>query len=241
MPRGEYDREARKARTRAALLAAAARVYARRGFDGATLDEVAAEAGYSKGAVYGHFGSKENLLLALMGEHLASEIAEQVMLFDRGERTWDRPLRGSERWMEHLEEDPDPFRLFIELWSYAQRDDRLREELAKGLRAMRTTLAGFAAAGAEDAGLQRSPLASERFAEVVMALSLGLPLIKLIDSEASPGALLGVVLALLIRFAGTNPQMVEMLADPQAATEQLRALARTEGFGQGQPSPLRAP
>jgi AcrR family transcriptional regulator len=41
-------------------------VYARRGFGGATLDEVAAEAGFTKGAVYGRFGSKENLLLALM-------------------------------------------------------------------------------------------------------------------------------------------------------------------------------
>ena len=74
MPRGEFDRSARKAETRARLLEAAARVYARRGFSGATLDEVAAEAGFTKGAVYGHFGSKENLLLALMDEHLARQI-----------------------------------------------------------------------------------------------------------------------------------------------------------------------
>ena len=72
MPRGDFDRSARNAQTRERLLEAAARVYARGGFGGATLDEVAAEAGFTKGAVYGHFGSKENLLVALLDEHLAS-------------------------------------------------------------------------------------------------------------------------------------------------------------------------
>ena len=56
MPRGEFDRSERRARTRTQLLEAAARVYARRGFDGATLDEVAEVAGFTKGAVYDHFG-----------------------------------------------------------------------------------------------------------------------------------------------------------------------------------------
>ena len=70
--------------TRERLLAAAARVYARAGFNGATLDDVAAEAGFTKGAVYGHFGSKENLLMALVDEHLARQIAEQIALIDRG-------------------------------------------------------------------------------------------------------------------------------------------------------------
>src|SRR6202012_5981794 len=82
MPRGQFDRSARSAQTRTKLLEAAATVYARRGFAGATLDEVASEAGFTKGAVYGHFGSKENLLLALLAEYLAGQIAEQVQLFD---------------------------------------------------------------------------------------------------------------------------------------------------------------
>jgi AcrR family transcriptional regulator len=82
MPRGEFDRSERRARTRAALLEAAVRVYARRGFDGATIDAIAEEAGFTKGAVYDHFGSKENLLFALLDEHLAAQIADQVALFD---------------------------------------------------------------------------------------------------------------------------------------------------------------
>ena len=154
MPRGDFDRSARKANTRALLLAAAARVYARHGFGGATLDEVAAEAGFTKGAVYAHFGSKENLLLALMEEHLARQVAEQLALFDRERITWERPLAGSERWMERLQHDPDPFRLFVELWIYAQRDERLRARLADGLGTLRATFARFAATSAADAGMQ---------------------------------------------------------------------------------------
>src|SRR5947209_18295805 len=107
MPRGSFDRSERKARTRAALLEAAARVYARRGFEGATLDEVAEEAGFTKGAVYDHFGSKENLLVALLDEHLTSEIAAQVALFDPAKETAERPRAGADRWMKELREEPD--------------------------------------------------------------------------------------------------------------------------------------
>jgi AcrR family transcriptional regulator len=214
MPRGDFDRSARKAQTRTSLLAAAARVYARRGFGGATLDEVAAEAGFTKGAVYSHFGSKENLLLALMEEHLASQVADQIALFDRERTTWERPLAGSARWMAQLEQDPDPFRLFVELWVYAQRDERLRERLAGGLDALRDTFARFAAESAADAGLEATPHAGEQFANVMLGLGLGLPMLKLIDRDSVPASLLGVVLSVLIRTAETDPDARALLADP---------------------------
>jgi AcrR family transcriptional regulator len=217
MPRGDFDRTARKADTRERLLRAAARVYARRGFGGATLDEVAAEAGFTKGAVYGHFGSKENLLLALMEEHITGQVAEQVALFDRERITWERPLAGSARWMERLEEDPDPFRLFVELWVYAQRDERLRERLAEGVGTLRETFARFAAASAADAGLRPQAGSTEQFANVMIGLGLGLPMLKLIDSEAVPPALLGAVLSVLIRAVEASPEVRELLADPDGA------------------------
>ncbi|HWX95695.1 MAG TPA: TetR/AcrR family transcriptional regulator [Solirubrobacteraceae bacterium] len=215
MPRGDFDRSARKAQTRSSLLAAAARVYARRGFGGATLDEVAADAGFTKGAVYSHFGSKENLLLALMEEHLASQVAEQISLFDRERTTWERPLAGSARWMEQLEQDPDPFRLFVELWVYAQRDERLRKRLAAGLDALRDTFARFAAESAADAGLQATPRANEQFANVMLGLGLGLPMLKLIESDSVPASLLGAVLSVLIRTAESDPDARELLAEPE--------------------------
>jgi AcrR family transcriptional regulator len=220
VPRGQFDRSARKALTRERLLEAAARVYAQRGFGGATLDEVAAEAGLTKGAVYSHFGSKENLLLALLEEHLASQIAEQIALFDRERTTWERPLAGTARWMAQLEEDPDPFRLFVELWVYAQRDERLRERLAGGLAALRDTFARFAAQSAADAGFEPPAHVNELFANVMLALGLGLPMIKLIDPASVSSSLLGTVLSVLIRTTETDADAREVLADaalPRAA------------------------
>jgi len=212
MPRGSFDRSARRARTRTALLAAAARVYARRGFSGATLDEVAGEAGFTKGAVYDHFGSKENLLLALWEEYLMLQVSEQMQLFDRSAATWERPLAGSARWMERLEQDPDPFRLFVELWVYAQREERLRERLAVALGALAKTLERFADQTTADAGLAPPPGANQRFAAVMVALGIGLPMLRLLDPEAVPAAMLGSVASILIRAAESDPSSMDLLA-----------------------------
>jgi AcrR family transcriptional regulator len=206
MPRGEFDRSARRAQTRARLLEAAAQVYARRGFAGATLEEVASEAGFTKGAVYGHFGSKENLLLALVEEHLAGQVAEQMALFDRDRATWERPLAGSERWMERLQEDPDRFRLFVELWVYAQRDERLRRRLAGGLAALRATFARFAANSSADAGLEAPAGVPEQFANVMLGLGVGLSMLKLTESDVVPDGLLGTTLSVLIRAIESSAQ-----------------------------------
>jgi AcrR family transcriptional regulator len=186
---------------------------------GATLDEVAAEAGFTKGAVYGHFGSKENLLVALMEEHIAAQVAEQVSLFDRGRVTWERPLAGSARWMEDLERDPDPFRLFVELWTYAQRDERLRARLARGMAAMRDTFVRFGAASAADAGLEPPPGVPEQVANAMLALSIGLPMLRLIDPEAVPPSLLGAMVSLIVRGIESSPEARELLAQVAAGGE----------------------
>ena len=64
--RKRLTRRERKAETRAALLEAAARTFGRRGFYAASVAEVAEEAGYSKGAVYSNFESKEDLFMTLL-------------------------------------------------------------------------------------------------------------------------------------------------------------------------------
>ena len=212
MPRGHFDRTARRAETRGRLLQAAAEVYALRGFGGATLDEVAAHANLTKGAVYDHFGSKENLLLALMDEYLAGQLAAQLTLFDRERATWERPLAGSEDWMERLHEEPDRFRLFVELWTHAQRDERLRRHLATALRTLHTTFTGFALASAADAGVEPPPEAAEQFATVTLGLSVGLAMLKLTDPDTVSDGLLGAVLSMLIRTLESDPDAPELLA-----------------------------
>jgi AcrR family transcriptional regulator len=199
MPRGEFDRSERRARTRAQLLDAAARVYARRGFESATLDEVAEEAGFTKGAVYDHFGSKENLLFALLDEHLSTQIAEQIALFDPAVDTAERPRAGADRWMRQLDEDPDAFRLFVEAWVRSQRDDALREKVLAGVEAWRRTFTGFGRARVDEGAIEVPDEALERFATVMLALGIGFGMLRLSDPDSVPGELLGSAYVMLIR------------------------------------------
>src|SRR5271166_5767661 len=66
--------ERRRQQTREHLLQAAAQVFAERGFHGASLDEVASVAGFTKGAVYSNFKNKEDLFLALLESRYAQEM-----------------------------------------------------------------------------------------------------------------------------------------------------------------------
>jgi AcrR family transcriptional regulator len=209
MPRGEFDRSGRRARTRARLLAAAARVYARRGFDAATIDEVAAEAGLTKGAVYDHFGSKENLLFALLDEHLSAQIAEQFALFDPQKDSVERPRAGADRWMRELEENPDGFRLFVEAWVRAQRDPGMRERVLTGVGAWRAMFASF---GAQREG-EVPPELLEPVANVMLGLGTGIAMMKLIDPERVPDRLLGAVFALLLRALESSEEAREILRE----------------------------
>src|SRR6478609_1674238 len=64
----------RKDEVRGRVLRAAGAVFAERGFAAATLDQVAAAAGFTKGAVYSNFGSKDELFLALMEAEAADRV-----------------------------------------------------------------------------------------------------------------------------------------------------------------------
>ncbi len=216
MPRGSFDRSERRARTRAQLLEAAARVYARRGFDGATVDAVAEEAGFTKGAVYDHFGSKEQLLFALLSEHLSTQIAEQVGLFDATLDTSERPLAGADRWMQELEEDPDAFRLFVEAWQHGQRDEELRELVVAGMNDWRATLRGFGGARTEQLELDVPEALLDQIAQLMLALGIGLGIVKLADPGAVSPRLLGAAFVVLLRALETSPESRALLLDAAA-------------------------
>jgi len=209
VPRGSFDRSGRRAQTRARLLDAAARVYARRGFDTATIDEIAHEAGFTKGAVYDHFGSKEGLLFALLDEHLAAQIAEQVALFDPSAETAERPRAGADRWIEELDQDPDAFRLFVEAWLRGQRDEGLRPRVAAGLEAWRSTMRGL---GRQHGGEIDEELL-DGVANVMLALGAGIGMVRLTDPDRVSPRLLGAVYALVLRALETSEEARRLLAD----------------------------
>lgn len=80
MPR--LSREKSQERTRERLLTAAAKVFARAGYGGASIDAIAEDAGFSKGAFYSNFDSKESVFLELLERHMAQELAAGGGLLD---------------------------------------------------------------------------------------------------------------------------------------------------------------
>src|SRR5215469_15509593 len=125
-------REQSAARTRERLLAAARRVFAERGFYGASLEAVAEEAGLTKGAVYSRFDSKADLFLAFQtrrNEQTVDRMNDEIAALEPGKQLlpW---LAGY--WKNRLlNEGPELTLAVIEFWVSAYRDPELRKRFSE--------------------------------------------------------------------------------------------------------------
>jgi AcrR family transcriptional regulator len=190
------------------LLVAASAVFVKYGYEGASLERVAEAAGFSKGAVYSNFASKDELFFELVAARI-DERAEAVRLVEARRRAHSRLdsafsdaasiayVAGKELRAIGVA-DPDWQMLFIEFWLRCVRNGELRAKLAARRRLMRATLAQLIEGEGSAAG---GPIAHARAMELattVLALSNGLGIEGLIDPKAVRPALFGELLARLI-------------------------------------------
>jgi AcrR family transcriptional regulator len=127
-------------RTRRRIVDAAAKVFARRGYHRATVDEIASEAGFTIGALYSNFSGKEELFLAIADRQVEERVAEVGAIADSAEGS--EPGKGAaEQLRTFLERDPEWPLLFYEFWSLSVRNPELQGELAKRRDAIRDALA----------------------------------------------------------------------------------------------------
>ena len=190
----------RRRETRERLLEAAARVFARRGFRAASMDEIAAEAGYSTGAIYWHFEGKDDLFLAMASEFAVDRVREiDDVIGDAGVDVAERGRRAGDQWMERLARDPTRFRIAMEFRNYAQDRPQVRRALADRVAAVREATARQLE---EDAGNEAIELLlpADDLAAVIRALGLGLAIEKLTDPDAIRDDLFGDFLFLLFRL-----------------------------------------
>ena len=192
-------REEKKARTRAQLIDAAATVFGRRGYVAASLDEVAEEAGLTKGAVYSNFDGKEDLFLAVIDERLYEPMRHGAEIIDSSMGTTeDHAMAGARVFVDTVEQEREVFLLALEFNIHVARHPELaakfaarnREQLARVAEMIRDRTQ-------EDAPL---PLPPEEMAIAVEALSLGIALQKLADPDSVPDELLGRVYTLLFKL-----------------------------------------
>lgn len=194
------SRDERKAETRAALLDAAGRVFARRGFHAAAVDEVAAEAGYSTGALYSNFEGKEDLFLALLQREIERQ-ADGVARAVAERRTLDERARGGAAyWIEFLDREPELVLLFMEFWAYAVRNPEVRARFAARYAEVRAALARIIGDGARELGVELA-LPPDQLATAIDALADGFALQRLADPDSVPDELFADALAMLLEGA----------------------------------------
>jgi AcrR family transcriptional regulator len=135
--RERLSRQDRKERTRADLVAAAREVFLRRGFHGASLEEISEQAGYTKGAVYSNFAGKNELFLAVLDAHAAGR-ARAYAKAAVGAASMEAALRALSREMTTgTGADPRWVPVLIEFWTHASRHEELRAQVARGHAAQR--------------------------------------------------------------------------------------------------------
>lgn len=207
MSPGRLTREQSKARTRERLLDAARTVFATRGFHGASVEEIAAEAGYSTGALYSNFEGKEDLFLSLMEREIDRHTEEVAAAVRDRSSISERALGGSAQWMTVIEREPELLLLFMEFWAYGARDRDMRARVAESFARAREVLTRLIADGTRDFDLELT-IPAEQLAVAIDALADGIARQKLADPAAVPDELMGQVVSLLLagatRPAGTG-------------------------------------
>ncbi len=169
----------RRADTRSRLLRAAAELFASQGYDAVSVDEIAAAADRSSGALYAHFGSKQGLLRALLESWQETTAAVVQAEFAVSP---DRAARLAALW-RNVSSPPDELGdewllLEHELWIRAVRDPDVGAGLRERYRQVRASMArGFA-----ERGLPRS--AGADLASQVFALLIGLDMQRRLDRGA---------------------------------------------------------
>ena len=175
-------------RNRALVLDAARRVFLARGYHAATLDEIADEAGFSRGVVQSRFGNKADLFLALLEQQITERAAQNARLAEGlagGEGM--RVLR--EHAARRNRAELDWGLLLIEFRVHAARDPALNARYAAAHARTRQALAGIITEMCRRAG-QPPPFPPDQMAQMILTIEAGIRLEQAADSEgsASPAA-----------------------------------------------------
>ena len=196
-------RKQRQEHTRSRLLESAGRVFARRGLAHASVDEVAADAGFTKGAVYANFGSKDELFLEMLDARFAQRLQEMDRALSTDEPPEAQARAAGRDFVDYLGGDPEWARLFFEAALYAGRDDGFREQLQSRYRAMRERMAALLQERAQAGGFDPG-VGFDHLATMIFAMANGVAFERLVEPDAVPDDLFASMLELFTLGAASR-------------------------------------
>ena len=201
MQRQRLTRAERQAQTRQELLDAAARVFVKRGFTGSSVEEISAEAGYTRGAFYSNFRSKNEVFVELLHDRVYARYTEMTQeglqghpptLRETGEMLAAIQANDEGRWI---------WRLWFECLAQAVRDEELRELAATFWRGNRERTARLI-----EIALPHHKDRAKAIATALIALDIGLAIQHFVDPEDAPLDLYAELYVLLFSPLGRQPE-----------------------------------
>lgn len=200
-PKRRLSRGESQAQTRARLIDTAQQLFVTNGYGATSIRDIADRAGYSQGAFYSNFASKEEVLLELLRGHMEAEGAQLSKLLDSEGRTPKQILAELEAWAATLNHDANWCMMSIELQLHANRSPTFAAKYQTVWDAHRARLGGVI--GKLFAMLGRIPPAEPgELAAAFMALTHGLALQSMGTRPDPSGRLILVFLRGLIASAG---------------------------------------
>jgi AcrR family transcriptional regulator len=176
-------RQEQQALTRSRLMRAAAEVFSRRGMQRGSIDEVVQEAGYTKGAFYANFRSKEELFLAMLDERFADRLGEVERAFASEESPPEQARHAAADFAHASRSDPHYKRLFLEFATYALQHPSFREELLARFVTLRSRMSEIYERRGQAYGIE-SPVPIDRVVRMVIAMADGWALWRLLEPDA---------------------------------------------------------
>jgi AcrR family transcriptional regulator len=186
------------------LFEAAARVFEEQGIGGASIEAIAAAAGFTRGAFYSNFKSKDELIIAMLEDHVEQSIRRCLDLLAQHQNLAD--FLEALRTMDRSRQDPlgrSPL-LHMEMILFVARAEKRRPELAKRLRARRKLITDIVEIALKNAG-RTGAVNPEWTGAVVLALEDGFRLHRLIDPETTPADSFLRAITDLQRTIGVSP------------------------------------
>ena len=193
---GRLSRGERSTRNRERILAAARRVFLQRGYYGATLEQIADEAGFTKGAVYSRFEGKADLFLALLDDRIAERARDNIAVTE-GVADEEVFTALFENFLRVNLTEPEWPLLVIEFRVHAARDAELNRRYAALHERTIDALADLLASLYERVG-EEMPMPARELGELVMALGSGTQLERAANSDALGGELITQMLTELV-------------------------------------------
>lgn len=197
-------RQESQARTRTRLIQSAERVFVKKGFLAASIGQIARTAGYTTGAVYSNFASKEELGLAVIQQRLVAGITALQDELAEAPPTVTSRLAALERWGDRELADEAWVVLITEFVLTARHKPPMRAQFSQGLRSARVVIAEILDGQSKELGVDL-PMEPERLAAAILGLGMGLSVLRIADPTLDPGTFADATGVLLSQLSAGVP------------------------------------